>query len=100
MQPPAFSEHMSYAPANEFNDAEECIYSHMKSSDWWWNEQVRQLNLVIATMILTASIATAVAWSYDCPFIRHCRPDTSYKPFGRQERMASIFESQQHQLND
>ena len=41
MQQPAFREHMSYAPAKEFNDAEERIYSEVKSSDWWWNEQVR-----------------------------------------------------------
>jgi len=41
MQQPAFREHKSYAPAKEFNDAEERIYSEMKSSDWWWNEQVR-----------------------------------------------------------
>jgi len=37
IQSPAFMEHMSYAPANEFNDAEECIYSEVKSSDWWCN---------------------------------------------------------------
>jgi len=41
MQQPGFREHMSYAPAKEFNDAEEHIYSEVKSSDWWWNEQVR-----------------------------------------------------------
>ena len=41
MQQPAFREHMSYGPAKEFIDAEECIYSEVKSSDWWWNEQVR-----------------------------------------------------------
>jgi len=41
MQQPAFMEHMSYAPAKEFNDAEERIYSDVKSSEWWWNEQVR-----------------------------------------------------------
>ena len=40
MQQPAFREHMSYAPAKEFNDAEERIYSEVKSSDRWWNEQV------------------------------------------------------------
>jgi hypothetical protein len=40
MQQPAFREHMSYAPANEFNDAEDRIYSEVKSSDWWWNEQI------------------------------------------------------------
>jgi hypothetical protein len=34
MQRPAFREHMLYAPAKEFNDAEECIYSEVKSSDW------------------------------------------------------------------
>jgi len=96
MQQPAFREHMSYAPAKEFNDAEERIYSAVKSSDWWWNEQIRYLNFVIATMILTTSLATAAAWSYDCPCIRQFRPDTSYKLFGRQEGMASIFESRKH----
>jgi len=91
---------MSYAPAKEFNDAEERIYSEVKSSDWWWNEQVRWLNFVLATMILTASSASAAAWSYDCPFIRQFRPDTSFKLFGRQEGMASIFESRKHRLDD
>jgi hypothetical protein len=38
---PAFREHMSYAPAKEFNDAAERIYSQVKSSNRWWNEQVR-----------------------------------------------------------
>jgi len=33
MQQPAFREHTSYAPANEFNDAKEWIYSGVKSSD-------------------------------------------------------------------
>jgi hypothetical protein len=40
MQQPAFREHMLYAPAKEFNDAEEHIYSEVKSSAWWWNEHV------------------------------------------------------------
>jgi hypothetical protein len=40
MQQPAFREHILYAPAKEINDAEERIYSGVKSSDWWWNEQV------------------------------------------------------------
>jgi len=40
MQQPAFRDHMSYAPTKEFNDAEQGIYSEVKSSDWWWNEQV------------------------------------------------------------
>jgi hypothetical protein len=31
-------ENMSYAPANEFNDADKRIYSEVKSSDWWWKE--------------------------------------------------------------
>jgi hypothetical protein len=35
----------------------------VKSSDWWWNEQVRWLNLVIAMMIFTTSWATAAASS-------------------------------------
>ena len=59
MQQPVFREHMSDAPAKEFNDAEEHIYSEVKSSDWWWNEQVRWLNFVKAMMILPASLATA-----------------------------------------
>jgi hypothetical protein len=33
-QQPAFREHMSYAPAKKFNDAEECIHSEVRSSDW------------------------------------------------------------------
>jgi hypothetical protein len=41
MQQPAFREHMSYDPAMQFNHAEECIYSQVKSGDCWWNEQVR-----------------------------------------------------------
>jgi len=40
MQQPAYREHMSYAPAKEFNDAEERLFSEVISSDWWWNEQV------------------------------------------------------------
>jgi hypothetical protein len=38
MEHPAFREHMLYAPAKKFNDAEKRIYSEMLSSDWWWNE--------------------------------------------------------------
>jgi len=38
VEQPAFRDHMSYAPAKEFNDAEEWIYSEVKSSDGWWNE--------------------------------------------------------------
>jgi hypothetical protein len=40
MQKLALREHMSYAPAKEFNDAEERIYSEVKSSGRWWNEQL------------------------------------------------------------
>jgi len=40
MQQSAFREHMSYAPAKEFTDTEEHIYSEVKSRDWWRNEQV------------------------------------------------------------
>jgi len=40
MQQPALREHISYAPAKQFNDDEERFYSEVKSSDWWWNEQV------------------------------------------------------------
>jgi len=41
MQQPAVREHMSYAPAKEFNDVVECLYSEVKSSDWCCNEQIR-----------------------------------------------------------
>jgi len=41
MKQPAFRGHMSYAAGKEFNDAEEHIYSEVKSCDWWWNEPVR-----------------------------------------------------------
>jgi len=51
-------------------------------------------------MFLTASIATAAAWSYNCPFIRQLRQITSYKLFGRQEGITSIFESRKHQHED
>jgi hypothetical protein len=40
MQLPAFRKHMSDAPAMEFNNTVESIYSEMKPSDWWWNELV------------------------------------------------------------
>jgi hypothetical protein len=53
MQQPAFREHISYAPAKEFNDAEERIYSEVKSREWWWNEPVRWFIFVIAMMSLT-----------------------------------------------
>ena len=34
MQPPFFREHISYAPAKEFNNAEELIYSEVKWCNW------------------------------------------------------------------
>jgi len=37
----AFREDMSYAPAKEFDDAEDHIYAEVKLSDWCWNKQVR-----------------------------------------------------------
>jgi len=40
MQQPAFREHLSSAPAKELNEAEERIYSEVKSSNWWCNEWV------------------------------------------------------------
>jgi len=40
MQPPAFQEHMLYAPAMELNDGEKCINSEVKTNNWWWNKQV------------------------------------------------------------
>ena len=58
------------------------------------------MNFVIARMILTVSLATVAAWSYDSPYIRQFRPDTSYKLIWRQEGMASIFESRNHRLDD
>jgi hypothetical protein len=99
MSQPVFSEHMLYAPTNKFNDAEESICSEEKSSGWWWNEQVPELNFVLATIILTTSLGMAAIWGYNCPFIRHFRPDTSYKQFVRQAGMASIFESRKHPLD-
>ena len=35
MYQPAFREHMSFAPGLIFNDAEVCIYSEVRLSDWW-----------------------------------------------------------------
>jgi len=78
---PAFREHMSYTPEMEFIEAEESIYSEVKSSDWWWNEQVRWLIFAIAIMILTPSIATVATWSIDCPCSHQFRPDTYYNLF-------------------
>ena len=37
---PEFRDLVSYAPAKDFNDAEECIHSEVKSSDCWWTAQV------------------------------------------------------------
>jgi len=51
-------------------------------------------------MILTASVAKAAAWSYDCPFIQQFRVDISYKLFRQQAEIASKFESGKHQLDD
>jgi len=51
-------------------------------------------------MIVTISIATAATCSYDCPFIWQFRPDTSYKLFGQQAWLASIFESRNHWLDN
>lgn len=62
---------MVYAPAKEFNHDEEHIDSEVKPIDWWWNEQICQMNLVIATMILTILMATATALTYDSPFIQY-----------------------------
>jgi len=100
MQQHALWDHMSYAPAKECNDTEKCIYSGVKSSHWWWNEQVYSLNFFIAKMISIASIAMATVWSSDCPFIQQLRPDKSFTLFGRQEAMASIFESQKPWLDN
>jgi hypothetical protein len=68
---------MLYAQGKPFNNAEEHIYSELKSSDNWWNQVVHQLNFVTAVMILTASILTAAAWSYDGPCVRQFKPDTA-----------------------
>jgi len=51
MQQAAFREHMSYAPAKEFNKEEESLYSDAKPCDGLWNEEVRLLNLILAMMI-------------------------------------------------
>jgi len=82
MQHSAIREHMFYAQVKALNEAEDCIYSEVKSNDWWWNEQILELNLVIATTILISPIATAATWSSDCPCIRYFRPDTSFTQFG------------------
>jgi hypothetical protein len=76
IQQPACRERMLNTPAMEFNKAEESIYSEVKSSNWWWNVQVRCLILAIAIMILTPSIATVAAWSINCPCSVQFRPDT------------------------
>jgi hypothetical protein len=96
LQQPAFREHISSAPAEELNDAEQHIYSVVKSYDWWWNEQLRLLNFVIAMMSLTAALATAATWRYDCPFIQMFRPDTSSKLFARPDGVASIFDTHKY----
>jgi hypothetical protein len=70
MQQPPFREVISCAPAKEFNHPEECIYSEAKSIDWWWNELVSQLHFVIATIILTTSVAMAATWCCSRPCIR------------------------------
>jgi len=100
MQQTAFRDNMLYVPGMELNDTEKRINLEVKSTDWWWNEQESQLKFVIATMILTASIATAATWRYNCPFTLLFRADTSYKLSGRQEEMVSIYESWKHWLND
>jgi hypothetical protein len=51
-------------------------------------------------MILTASMASVAACSYDCPFIWQFMADISYRLFGQQEGMANIFEFWKHQLDD
>jgi len=51
-------------------------------------------------MILTTSIATAAAKSYECPWIWQFWPVAAYKLIKQQEGMASIFQSQEHWLND
>jgi hypothetical protein len=40
VQQARFRGHESYAPAYEFNDAEDHISVEMESSDWYWDEQV------------------------------------------------------------
>jgi hypothetical protein len=84
----------------EFNDAEEHIYSAVRSSNWWWNNHVYQLDFFIATMTLTAAIGTVALWSYDCPFNRQFSPETSYRQFPSQEEVSSIIQSQKHWLNN
>jgi hypothetical protein len=45
------------------------MYSDGKSSYWWWNEQVRWLNVIIRTTILTPSIARAATWCFNYPLV-------------------------------
>jgi len=40
MKLPPFKEHMLCAPAKASIQAKELIYLQVKSSDWWWHEQV------------------------------------------------------------
>jgi len=90
IQQPEFREHMSYAAAKEFNHADECIYSWVKSSDWWWNEQVCELNFVIATMIWTASMTTPDGGNYHCALLRQFRINSSSTIFTRYEGITGI----------
>jgi len=58
------------------------------------------VDCVIATTILGTLIDIAAASSYNCPCILWFRPNTLYKQFGRQDSMASIFESWKPWLDD
>jgi hypothetical protein len=82
------------------DDTEAHIFLLVKASDWWGNEQVNELNWVIATIILTSSIATAATWRYNCPSNQQLRPDKSYKPSGCLKRMAYTLQSQKYQIDD
>ena len=93
-------EYMICPPGTEFNDAGECIDSEIQSRARWWNEQPDLLTFVIATMIVTTSIAMIAAWSYNAPPIWQFRQNTCYKLFGQHEGMASILESLKIRLND
>jgi len=73
---------MSYAPAKDFTEAAESIYSEVRSRVRRSYEEVSWLNYIIARIISTALIVKVAAGSYHCPYLGPFRPDTSYKLFG------------------
>jgi len=51
-------------------------------------------------MILSDSLDTETAWSYNVHIVWHLLPDTGHKQFRRQECTGSLSESENHWLND